>query len=403
METNNQKGIEFEKRCYKKLEELGFSKLSYTPNTDNGADIIGTYNGLKYVFQCKNHKKKQGNRCIQEIVAARRLYGANRCVAISNSGFTSSAIELAKVNICAAITSSDFFALDDFQPEKYAESFQQNTTVYNIDYDIFKIYEKARQAYKRTPKWNELDKHLRYRIVKEYKNYGSFLKEIGDEKYSIRPSDDEIKREYVRVKSIIGRVPSLKDMGEHSLLSPNSFRAYPFTRLQKELGDRPNIERGVTKEELTQEYFLLQKKLGHPPTVKEIDGLNKYRSSYYRRCWGSMDAFLDSIGKSRTEAGLPRVYTKEELICIYSLIKMLMAIVKEKKNYEINHTVLERLKFDGRSVISPTVISKKFGSWSMFVQCLSDKGIDESINKIIEEVSDNNYKSFIENIVNANE
>ena len=40
----------------------------------------GAYNGQIYAFQCKDHEKKQGNGCVQEAVAARRLYRANRCV-----------------------------------------------------------------------------------------------------------------------------------------------------------------------------------------------------------------------------------------------------------------------------------------------------------------------------------
>lgn len=384
--TNNQKGLDFERMCYNKLIEIGFLDLRLTKNTDNGADIVGTYNGLTYIFQCKNHTKRHGNKGVQEAVAAQRLYKANRCVVISSSGFTPSAIELAKANNCILLTSSDFFELHDFPPTNYSALFQTETAVIGFDYNLLEEYEMLRRTLGRTPKWDELNKHLRYKVRKEYGNYGHFLAEIGDTKHSTKPSDEELKKEYLRVKSIINKIPTLADIKEHSSFSLNSFHQYPFTKLQKNCGDRPNIERGVTKEQLIDAYFAVQEKLGHPPTIKEIDDCCQYRSSYYRRRWGSMDAFLISIGKSRTEAGLSRRYTKKEIVIIYLLIKVLLSVVKESNDYDVNHTVLEQLKFDGKSLISPGTISKKFGGWDNFVQYMHDKEIDSVFNKIIEQI-----------------
>ena len=384
--TNNQKGLDFERKCYNKLVEIGFLDLRLTKSTDNGADIVGTYNGLTYVFQCKDHAKRQGNKCVQEVVAARRLYKANRCVVISSNGFTPSAIELAKANNCILLTSSEFFELHFFPPTHYSALFQAEPAIISFDYNLLEEYEKVRRTLGRSPKWDELNKHLRYKIRKEYGNYGHFLSEIGDAKHSIKPSDEELKKEYLRVKSIINKIPTLADMKEHSSFSLNSFRQYPFTELQKECGDRPNIERGVTKEQLKDAYFALQEKLGHPPTVKEIDAYCQYRASYYRRRWGNMDTFLTSIGKSRTEAGLSRRYTKKEIIIIYALIKVLLSIIKESNSYDVNHTVLEQLKFDGNSLISPGTISKKFDGWENFIQYIRDKKVDLVFNKIIEQI-----------------
>lgn len=384
--TNNQKGLDFEKKCYNRLIEIGFLDLRLTKNTDNGADIVGIYNGITYVFQCKNHIKRHGNKGVQEAVAAQRLYKANRCVVISNSGFTPSAIELAKANNCILLTASDFFELHDFPPDNYSSPFQEKLTVNDFDYNLLEEYEKARRILHRTPKWDELNKHLRYSIKREYGNYGHFLAEIGDTYYSIKPSNEELRREYLRIKSTINKIPTLSDMKKYSSFSMNSFRRYPFTKLQKECGDRPNIERGVTKEQLTEAYFALQEKLGHPPTVKEIDELCQYRSSYFRKRWGSMDAFLESIGRTRTKAGLPRIYTKKEIILIYSLIKTLLSLVKESNSYDVNHTVLEKLKFGEKSLISPTTISKKFGGWDNFVQYMHDNGMDSVFNKMMEQI-----------------
>lgn len=385
--TSNKKGLDFEKKCFDKLVEIGFSALSLTKNTDNGADIVGTYNGLIYVFQCKNHEKKQGNKCVQEIIAAQRLYKANRSVVISNSAFTAAAIELAKANNCILIISSSFFSLNVFPPANYTEVFKQNEEVYDINYNLVERYEEARRSIGRTPKWAELDKNLRYRIRKEYRNYGCFLQSIGDQKYSEKPSVPELKQEYLRIRSIIGKVPTLSDIKNHSQYAVNSFHEYPFTRLQKECGDRPNVERGITKAQLTEAYLSLQEKLKHPPTVKEIDSLCEYRASYYRRQWGSMDLFFESLGKSRAEAGLSRRYSKEEIITIYSLLKILLSVVNETHNYDINHTVLEQLKYGEKCLISPSTISKKFGSWKAFLQYLEDNEIDASLTELVEQLN----------------
>ena len=160
--TNNQKGLDFERKCYKKLKEIGFSDLQLTRNTDNGADIVGAYNGQIYAFQCKDHGKRQGNGCVQEAVAAQRLYGANRCVVISSSGFTPSAIALAKANNCILLTASDFWELHDFPPVNYSALFYEETIVNDFDYGLQEEYEKIRKNLHRTPKWDELDKHLKY-------------------------------------------------------------------------------------------------------------------------------------------------------------------------------------------------------------------------------------------------
>ena len=143
--TNNQKGLDFERKCYNKLKEIGFSDLQLTRNTDNGADIVGAYNGQIYAFQCKDHGKRQGNGCVQEAVAARRLYRANRCVVISSSGFTPSAIALAKANNCILLTASDFWELHDFPPVNYSALFYEETIVNDFDYGLQEEYEKIRK------------------------------------------------------------------------------------------------------------------------------------------------------------------------------------------------------------------------------------------------------------------
>ena len=128
----------------------------------------------------------------------------------------------------------------------------------------------------------------------------------------------------------------------------------------------------------------MKENLGHYPSIKEIDERGKYRASYYRRRWGSIDGFLKDIGKSRTEAGLNRVYSKEEIIVVYSLIKILLSIVKESDSYTINHSVLEKLMYDEAPLISPSTISNKFTTWASFTGYRQQNNIDENVDRIIQ-------------------
>ena len=393
--TNQEKGLDFEKRCFSKLVDLNFGDLSLTKNTDNGADIIGTLNGTKYVFQCKNHKKPQGNRCVQEVIAAQKLYKGNRCVVISDSPFTAAAIALAKANNCILIQAVDFFGLSEFPPPHYTEMFNENRLVYDFDYQLIERYEETKKRIGRTPKWDELDKNIRYLIKKKYRNYGNFLSSIGDVKHTVKHTAEELQKEYIRIRSLLNKVPTGADIRAYSAFPYNQFHEYPLTKLQKECGDRPNIERGILKEELIRAYFELETSLGHPPAVKEIDLHGKYRSSYYVKRWGSIDNFLSEIGRTRTSAGLPRRYSKDEIITIYACIKMLFSVIYERDNYTVNQTVLEKLQFDGGVLISPTTFTNKFGSWKAFCESMEENEIDSTLARVISKIRDEGIEALL--------
>ena len=371
--NNIEKGKQFELACKAKLEELGFENLLLTNNTDNGADIIGTLGNTKYVFQCKNHLKNQGNKCVQEIISARTLYKANRSMVISQSGFTKSAYQLAKPNYCILISGNEFFTLTDFLSTIKEEniSFQN----FGEDYDLLKIYEKLKTKIGHIPKNGDLDPTTRYLIRKKYKNLTNFVNSIGDVPYTIRPDDDKIKEEYLRIKTLIKKTPTLAEISTNSNFSRNSFSSYPFTKLQKECGDTPNIERGVTKDTLINEFNELSKKIGHYPSQLEIDQCGVYKVSYYRNRWGSFDNFLSEIKLTRTQLRISRRYSKNDLLRIYALIELIFSIKNEENiNSYITHTVLENLTFEGKPLISPSTFSKRFGTWTKFQVLLSNIG-----------------------------
>ena len=92
------------------------------------------------------------------------------------------------------------------------------------------------------------------------------------------------------------------------------------------------------------------------------------------------------IGRTRTSAGLPRRYTNDEVIAIYSLIKVLLSLIKENDNYEITQTVLEQLQFNGGTLISPTTFTNKFGSWKAFCTYVNENDINPELEKITSQI-----------------
>ncbi|AWL08560.1 hypothetical protein HME7025_00688 [Aquirufa nivalisilvae] len=378
--NNAEKGKQFELLCKAKLSELGFENLILTNNTDNGADIVGVLGNTKYVFQCKNHIKNQGNKCVQEVISAKTLYGANRSVVISNSQFTKSAIQLAKPNYCILITASDFFELTDFS--NAIRELPSIVPIYSDDYDLFKIYENVKKKIGRVPGNDDFDSSTKYQIRKKYGNLTNFIRSVGDEMFSIKPSNVKIKEEYYRIKDLIGKTPTLKDISENSTFSRNSFATYPFTKLQKECGDRPNVERGIEKDELVNQFYNLKNKIGHFPSPREIDEYGLYKTSYYRNKWGSFDNFLTELNLTRTNLNIQRRYTKVELTQLYCLIDLVFSILNESENGRLNHSILEKLNYKGKNLISPSTISKRFGSWDAFQIYLNEIGNQEIIEEL---------------------
>ena len=93
-------GKEFEEYCAKLIKKKGFHKVCVTPSSgDYGADVIAyDFWGRKWVFQCKRFKGKVTNKAVQEVVASKAHYNADKAAVITNSELTVKARELAKEN-----------------------------------------------------------------------------------------------------------------------------------------------------------------------------------------------------------------------------------------------------------------------------------------------------------------
>jgi len=386
---NVNKGLAFERKCLDKLQELGFD-ASLTKHTDYGADIVATDGGIKYVFQCKFVKSKQGVGSVQEVLTARHFYNANICGVISESGFTPQAYQLAKPNYIYLLTSSEFFSLLD-KTKLVSESIDKLSQV-SFNYDIIKSYEKLKQQINKTPTWEELDKTLRYKIKKEYGNYSLFLNKIGQRKAKSKLTADQLKSEYQRIRSIVGRTLTANDIKKHTTLPYNSFHSYPLTKLQKECGDRPNIERGITKEQLIAEYLILAKKLGRNPTSIDLDNHGLYKYSYYvPHRWKNFRDFLREANIPESEV-TKRRYSETETVLMYCLIEQLIRLKENNSEKEINSTVLKNLKYNDKVLFSRGAIANKFDNLDQLLKDKKYKDIRQKLQELLTDIETNSSR-----------
>ena len=89
-------GHYFEHFCADILRKTGFTDVTVTPGSgDQGVDILATKDCVKYAIQCKNYSSVLGNTPIQEVSAGKQFYGCHVGVVMTNSTFSSGAIQLA--------------------------------------------------------------------------------------------------------------------------------------------------------------------------------------------------------------------------------------------------------------------------------------------------------------------
>lgn len=92
-------GHQFEYFCAELLRKVGFVDVTVTRGSgDQGVDILAVKDGIKYAIQCKNYASTLGNTPVQEVSAGKQFYGCHVGVVMTNSTFTSGAIQLADAN-----------------------------------------------------------------------------------------------------------------------------------------------------------------------------------------------------------------------------------------------------------------------------------------------------------------
>ena len=94
-------GNEFQDFMVKLLQANGFTDVSVTGQAgDQGGDLLAKKDGKQLIIQAKRFSidRKVTNSAVQEVIGSIAMYNANKGIVVTNSFYTRSAKELARVN-----------------------------------------------------------------------------------------------------------------------------------------------------------------------------------------------------------------------------------------------------------------------------------------------------------------
>lgn len=111
------RGIDFETYLAEVCTALGASVELTKTSGDQGVDLIATFGSRRVAIQAKGYSGSVGNSAVQEVVSGQRFYSCDACAVITNSRFTTSAVQLANANGCCLISEENFdkFVMGDIQ------------------------------------------------------------------------------------------------------------------------------------------------------------------------------------------------------------------------------------------------------------------------------------------------
>jgi len=114
-------GRDFELHLAGLLQSAGAKQVSSTPQTgDQGADLLFSMNGKRYVIQAKFYSGSVGNKAVQEAFSARGYYGCDVAWVITNARFTNSARTLAKELGVVLVDGEQLQRFNSFPAEQFA-------------------------------------------------------------------------------------------------------------------------------------------------------------------------------------------------------------------------------------------------------------------------------------------
>jgi len=96
-------GLEFEICVSKLLRAQGYKNVRLTEKYDYGVDIIAEKDGIKWGIQIKRYSDLVKADAVRQVVTALKIYNCDRSMVITNSVFSQTAKELARINDCVLI------------------------------------------------------------------------------------------------------------------------------------------------------------------------------------------------------------------------------------------------------------------------------------------------------------
>ncbi len=221
--------------------------------------------------------------------------------------------------------------------------------------DLIKEYNRVKKLLKKVPSHRDLGRHSRYSHHPYCKHFGSwpeFLKQMGD---SRELSKEDLIKEYNRVKKLLKKVPTFKSLRKHSRYPPCRYCKHfgSWSGFIKQMGD----SREILKEDLIKSYNRVKKLLKKVPTSKDMRKHSRYSfhlyCKHYCKHFGSWSGFIKQMGDSFD-------ISKEDLIKNYNSVKKLLKKVPTCKDFRKN------------SRYPPCRYYKHFGSWSGFIKQVGD-------------------------------
>lgn len=169
--------------------------------------------------------------------------------------------------------------------------------------EIIENYFTIKEQLRRQPTEYEFIKYSKgvdkRTISKLFGSYPKFLTEIGEPPTPrLRILNEDIEKEYKRIKEMLGRVPSIKEFDKYSKYSIGLIynRYDSWSKFVNLMGDKPR-SMPHSKEYLIQRYIKLRAKKGEKLVCRDLGkGIGISKDSY-KRNWGSWKKAVEEIEK----------------------------------------------------------------------------------------------------------
>ncbi|MCX5863554.1 MAG: restriction endonuclease [Deltaproteobacteria bacterium] len=364
-------GRQFEAFLEKLLLDLGFTNVRQTPiSGDFGGDILAEKDGKTCVIQAKRNARTVGVRAVQEAHAARDYYGVTDSMVIANRTFSGRAKELAHRCGCTLV---DRLLLTDWLSGRFTSSAdlfryisEEGITRYRISNDdLVLAYRALKEKLGKHVRVCDMDTQGKYSSSAYRKRWGSwnkFLSEVGDSPILRRDlTTDDLRAEYSRIRTSLGRVPTRSEFSSLSAHSPDRYeRSWgSWNAFLESIGEAPIKRHLIPKEKLIGEFKRVRAMLGKSPTVKEMAQYGGIAPTTYRRLWGSWSQFLKEMGEVRQRRNIP----EQELVNAYLKLKKQL-----RKQSLTQHDMNKYGEF------SSSVFERRWGSWTKFLSFVGDTG-----------------------------
>lgn len=105
------RGTPFEKFLASVFEHLGYNVRHVGTSGDQGVDLILEKDEVRIAVQAKGYAENVNNAAVQQVHAGMKYHKCQRCVVVTNSCFTSSAVELAARVNCTLVDGANLKSL----------------------------------------------------------------------------------------------------------------------------------------------------------------------------------------------------------------------------------------------------------------------------------------------------